>query len=267
MPIVPHQVREAAESFGADAERYHRTRPRYPEPLIADVVAASPGPSFLDVGVGTGIVARQLAAHGAEVLGVDVDARMAAYARELGVAAEVARFEDWDAGVRTFDAVVAGQTWHWVDPVAGTSRAASVLRPGRLVALFWNVMLPPPGLAEVFVEVYRQVVPDNPAVALSMRPRPDGDLGPYETILARAVAGLRASGGFGEPSRAAYPWELTYERDGWLEQVPTFGGFSTFPPATQRALLDGMAAAVDRLGGRFTMRYVAVAVTATRRLS
>jgi hypothetical protein len=39
-----HQHREAAESFGTDAERYDRTRPPYPGALVERIVAASPGP-------------------------------------------------------------------------------------------------------------------------------------------------------------------------------------------------------------------------------
>jgi hypothetical protein len=58
------------------------------------------------------------------VLGVEPDARMAAFARGSGVEVEVATFEAWDAAGRAFDAVVAGTAWHWVDPVAGAAKAA-----------------------------------------------------------------------------------------------------------------------------------------------
>jgi ubiquinone/menaquinone biosynthesis C-methylase UbiE len=69
MPTVPpergiHQYRRMAESFGVDAERYDRTRPRYPDALVERIVAASPGPEILDVGCGTGIEARQFQAAG-----------------------------------------------------------------------------------------------------------------------------------------------------------------------------------------------------------
>lgn len=45
------------------------------------------------------------------------------------------------------DAVVAGQAWHWIDPVAGTAKAARVLRPGGMLALFRNVFGFPPDVA------------------------------------------------------------------------------------------------------------------------
>ncbi|MEU6126577.1 hypothetical protein [Streptomyces sp. NPDC047123] len=46
----PHLHRRMAESFGVDAERYDRARPRYPDALVARIVAAAPGPAVLDVG-------------------------------------------------------------------------------------------------------------------------------------------------------------------------------------------------------------------------
>jgi hypothetical protein len=55
-----------------------------------------------------------------------------------------------------------------------------------------------------------------------------------------------------------------YRRDEWLDQVPRFGGFSRLPAATQQALLAGIGAAVDALGGSFTMRYATVAASAAR---
>ena len=46
--------------------------------------------------------------------------------------------------------------------------------------------------------------------------------------------------------------------------MPTSGFWAQIPAAGQRELLAGIGAAVDAAGGSFTMRYVTVAVTATR---
>src|SRR5271170_7009633 len=161
-PRESHQARQVAESFGTDAERYDRARPGYPDALVERIVAASPGRQVLDVGCGTGIAARQFQAAGCRVLGVEPDARMADFARQTGVEVEVATFEAWDSAGRTFDAVVAGQAWHWVDPVAGAAKAARVLRPGGRLAAFWHVFEPPQDVAEAVAAVYRRVVPESP---------------------------------------------------------------------------------------------------------
>ncbi len=91
-----HRYRQVAETFGTDAERYDRTRPRYPDALVERIVAEAPGPDLLDVGCGTGIEARQFQAAGCTVLGVEPDGRMADFARRAGVEVEVATFEAWD---------------------------------------------------------------------------------------------------------------------------------------------------------------------------
>ncbi|WP_231861557.1 MULTISPECIES: hypothetical protein [Frankia] len=105
--------------------------------------------------------------------------------------------------------------------------AAQVLRPGGRLAVFWNVGQPPPGLAEAFSAVYRRVLPDASLYHRAM-PGLDG----HSTLLARAADGIRRSGAFGEPEQWLFDREQSYTRDEWLDQVPTFGGHSTFPPAT-----------------------------------
>src|SRR5277367_2285237 len=135
--------RRVAESFGADAGRYDRARPGYPEAMVDRIVAQSPGREIVDAGCGTGISARLFQAAGCRVLGVDPDPRMADLARQGGTETEIAKFEDWDPAGRTFDAVIAGMAWHWVDPAAGAAKAAAALRPGGRLAVFWNAFDPP----------------------------------------------------------------------------------------------------------------------------
>ncbi|WP_327634932.1 methyltransferase domain-containing protein [Kribbella sp. NBC_00482] len=240
-----------AESFGADAALYDRARPSYPTALIEALVAAAPGRDFLDVGCGTGILSRQLQAAGCRVLGVDVDERMAAYARSTGVEAEVSPFETWDASDRTFDALVAGMTWHWIDPAVGAAKAAAVLRPGGTFAVFWYVLQPPADLGAAFAAVQ----PGNPAAA--------SPLGAYEHFLDRTADNLTDA--FTDISRATFPWSRTYTRDEWLDQLRTSGIAKPLATAGKLdAVLEGTAAAIDAVGGSFTLDSVAVALTATR---
>lgn len=255
--IESHQARQMAESFGSDPERYERTRPRYPQAMVDRIVAAIPGPDVLDVGVGTGISARPFQAAGCRVLGVEVDARMAEFARHSGLEVEVAKFEEWDAAGRTFDAVISGQTWHWVDPVAGARKAAEVLRQGGRLAPFWNVFQPPSSLSEAFVEVYGRVLPDTPfSRGIS------GGVGTYSAQFAKAADGIREVGAFDEAEQWRFDWERTYTRDEWLDQVPTSGGHNLLPPDKLHELLVGIGAAIDAVGGSFTMNYATVVVTA-----
>lgn len=258
-PGGPHQARPIAEGFGTDAERYDRTRPRYPPALIDRIVVASPGPAVLDVGIGTGISAMPFRAAGCEVLGVDPDARMAELALRRGFAVEIAKFEDWDPAGRTFDAVIAGQTWHWVDPVAGAVKAAQVLRPGGRLAVFWNAMEPPAAIRDALVEAFREAL----AGTSFSRETSPGSTG-YSAFFVQATNGIREAGAFGEPEQWQEDWERSYTKEEWLDQVPTGGGFNRLPPAKLAEVLGRVGGAIDALGGRFTVTYATVAVTAVR---
>ena len=250
-----HKARHLAESFGADAARYDRARPCYPDALVRRIVAASPGLDVLDVGIGTGIAARQFRAAGCRIVGIEVDARMADLARRGGFEVDVAPFEEWDPAGRSFDAVVAGQAWHWVDPAKGAAQAAAVLRPGGLLALFWNVFEPPADLAHAFSEVYRRTVPDSPFSGGTSR-----GVEAYSPILTKAVDGIGTARDFAEPEQWRFEWEWLYSRDEWLDFVPTSGGHSQLPPRKLDELLAGIGAAIDAVGGSFTMHYTTVAV-------
>jgi SAM-dependent methyltransferase len=249
-----------AESFGVDAARYDRTRPAYPEELIARILATSPGRDVLDVGCGTGIVARQLRAAGASVLGLEPDARMAEFARGTAVAVEVSTLEAWDPGGRTFDAVVAGTAWHWIDPIVGAAKAAQALRPGGLLVPFWHVFQPPPEVSDALTAAYQRVVPDSPINLQSGRT----SLDLYRPMFAKVADGIREAGGFDEPQQWRYDWKRWYTREEWLDQLPTSGALTRMPADQLAEVLGAVGKAIDAMGGGFTMSYATVAVNALR---
>jgi SAM-dependent methyltransferase len=257
-PAASHEYRQVAEGFGADAARYDRARPTYPAELVGRLLASSPGRDALDAGCGTGIFARLLQAAGCRVLGLDPDPRMAAVARELGTAAEVAKLEDWDPAGRSFDLVTAAQAWHWVDPVAGAAKAAAALRPAGRLAVFWNIFQPPAGLAAAFAGVYGRVLPDSPARGFWSQPPVEA----YRRMRGRESADGMRQAGFGEPEEWLIGWERPYSRAEWLDLVPTTGGFAQLPGPVQGELLSGLGDAVDAAGGSFVMGYTTMTVTA-----
>jgi hypothetical protein len=87
----------------------------------------------------------------------------------------------------------------------------------------------------------------------------------YSRILAKAVDGIRQAGAFGDSEQWRFEWELSYSRDGWLDQVPTHGGHSQLPRAQLEALLAGIGTVIDAGGGSFTMGYTTAVVTAVIR--
>ncbi|GAB0104720.1 class I SAM-dependent methyltransferase [Nocardia sp. JMUB6875] len=256
----PHRARDVAESFGTDAIRYDRTRPAYPTAMIERILADLPGRRVLDVGCGTGIEARQFRDVGCTVLGVEPDARMAAFARDTGIEVEIGTFEAWDPANRTFDAVISGTAWHWVDPVAGAVQAARVLEPNGRFAAFWNVPQMPTEAQTAFAAVYREFLPESPASLVADRPA----LELYQAIHDKAAAGIVAAQAFTAPEQWQFDWQRTYSRDEWLDQIPTHGALTVVPPDTLASVLSGIGAAIDTMGGSFTISYATTVITATR---
>jgi hypothetical protein len=69
---------------------------------------------------------------------------------------------------------------------------------------------------------------------------------------------------FGEPEQWRFDWERSYTRDEWLDQLPTGGVAAQLSPAELAELLAGTGAAIDAMGGGFTMGYATVVLAATR---
>ena len=239
-----HRHRQMAESFGLDPERYDRARPRYPDAMIDAIMAASAGPEVLDVGCGTGIAARQFQAAGCWVVGVDVDERMAAFARSRGLEVEVARFEGWDSAGREFDAVIAGRTWHWVEPLSGATKAAEVLRPGGRLAVFWNMFQP---TARWRRPSRRSTAGSCPTCrsAPGRRPLPTPgrhfSRGRPRASAPPAPSATRSSGGSSGNGATREPSGST--------SCPRPAGMVGLPAPQLNALLAGTGAAIDALGG------------------
>jgi SAM-dependent methyltransferase len=135
--LALHLERDRAESFGSVAEQYDRYRPAFPDALLGDLAAMAGSTEVLDVGSGTGKVARGLAQRGLSVLGIELDPRMAEVARGQGVRVEIARFEEWNDVGRRFDLLTCGDAWHWIEPKRGAEKVAHVLRPGGAFVRFW----------------------------------------------------------------------------------------------------------------------------------
>jgi SAM-dependent methyltransferase len=257
-------LKTRADSFGREAQRYDRSRPGYPPALIDDIVGRDPHEvSVLDVGCGTGIASRLLAERGAHVLGVDGNAGMAEIAALHGIPVEVARFEAWDPAERTFDRVASAQAWHWLDPAASTGKAASVLRPGGRLCVFWSAGFHPNDLADALSDTYRSVLPERgPVLVIGYAANRADDTLADSSVVTDA---FRACDGLAGPRMRSFTWSRRYSRDQWLDQLLSHSDHLALDPELRQRLSDGIGSTIDGFGGTFTMTYVTTLVSATRR--
>ncbi|RYX82478.1 class I SAM-dependent methyltransferase [bacterium] len=136
----------STERFSNRVENYVKYRPSYPRQIIETLegeCGLSPQSIVADVGSGTGILTALLLKHGNTVYAVEPNADMRAAAEiQLGDeakflsvngTAEATTLED-----ESVDLVVAGQAFHWFEPVATRREFQRILRPGGWVALVWN---------------------------------------------------------------------------------------------------------------------------------
>ncbi|MFC7483181.1 class I SAM-dependent methyltransferase [Luedemannella flava] len=137
-------VRTAAErgsvSFDPIADRYDETRggEARGEGVADDLVPWLPEGRVLEVGVGTGVVAKALRARGLNVVGVDLSPQMARRAvGRLGPRVTLGDAHALPVADASVDAVVMVWVLHLVGGIEGAlAEAARVLRPGgRVVAV------------------------------------------------------------------------------------------------------------------------------------
>jgi len=128
--------------FDGVAGLYDATRQGYPAEIVDCIFAtAAIGPgaaAVLEIGCGTGQLARQLAGRAFNLTAIDIGAAMVEAARR-NVADPMARFqissfEDF-ADSEPSDLIVSATAFHWVDPSIGLAKAARLLRSGGWLAL------------------------------------------------------------------------------------------------------------------------------------
>jgi ubiquinone/menaquinone biosynthesis C-methylase UbiE len=139
----PHH---AAPSFARAADAYERARPGYAPEAAAYLVREldlRPGRVVVDVGAGTGKLARQLAPSGARVIALEPLAEMRALV-PAGIEVLDGRAEGIPLPDDAVDAVTVAQAFHWFDRETALREIERVLRPGGKLAIVRNVREPHP---------------------------------------------------------------------------------------------------------------------------
>jgi SAM-dependent methyltransferase len=125
-----------ADHFSGHAALYAASRPTYPDRVIAELAALSPGRAQAwDVGTGNGQAAHLVAGQFDTVFGSDPSAEQISHAQphpRITFAVEPA--EHCSLPDSSCDLVLAAQCIHWFDHPAFFAEARRVLRPGGLLA-------------------------------------------------------------------------------------------------------------------------------------
>ena len=137
---------DSKQRFSSRVADYVRYRPGYP-PLLVALLARECDLRvehvIADVGSGTGLLSKLFFANGNRVMGVEPNAGMRAAGDEF--LAEYGNYSSVDGsaesttlGHSSVDFVVAGQAFHWFEPVATRQEFLRILKPGGWAAMVWN---------------------------------------------------------------------------------------------------------------------------------
>lgn len=172
---------------------------------LIDVLPVAPGQRWLEVACGPGIVARALAPHVGEVVGVDLTPAMIELARREAAGAGVhnARFMLGDAAALpfedgAFDGAVTRSSLHHI-PLPGrcVAEMARVIRPGGWVAVADHLTAPSPYVAAWHQEIERLRDPSH-----------------WACLTRGALRRLAATAGLRLVTEQIEPFALDYEE--WL---------------------------------------------------
>ena len=146
MSEAREKATEASARFAAQAENYHRYRPRYPADLFTtmlDEAKLSEGHLVVEIGAGTGIATQPLIESGLNVHAVEPATELSNVAlAKLRRRATfiIGRFEDCPLPEHA-QLVAAFNAWHWIEPDVGLDRAADLLSPDGYLGLVWTEVL------------------------------------------------------------------------------------------------------------------------------
>ena len=148
------------EYFTGLAGLYEQYRPRYAQRAIDTLLQRLPEPADVaDVGCGTGIATRQLAAAGARTIGIEPNADMVEVARSVSndaIEYRIATAEATGLPDGAVDLVASAQAFHWFDPDRALPEFHRILRLQGRLGMMWNERLEDSPASAAYADIVRQ---------------------------------------------------------------------------------------------------------------
>lgn len=206
--------------FGLTAIDYARHRAGFPTSLFERLVEFGIGRTnqhLVDLGTGTGSLARGFATRGCRVIGIDPAEDMLAQAMQLDQDAsvdidyKVATAEDTGLPANSADVVTAGQCWHWFDRPAATREITRILHPGGQLLIAHFDWIPIAGNVVAATE------------ALIEKHNPNWDMGGGTGLYPQWLRGL-SEAGYHDIQTFSYDEHASYTPEAWRGRIRASAG-------------------------------------------
>jgi SAM-dependent methyltransferase len=236
--------------WGRTATDYATYRQGFPETFYERLSAMGvirAGLRVVDLGTGTGTLARNLTRKGCDVVGVDISGPMVKQARRLALAAGLgtryvqARAEASGLASESFDVVSAGTCWHWFDRSAVAKEARRLLRPrGGILIAAMDFAERPKGIGEAVTELFRDFHNLSLEALLKIRNRMTFNWPAWlDDLTAAGFAGFECFG---------FECDMTYTREAFRGRIRASAGGGAAVAADRRAEFDRrLEATIERL--------------------
>lgn len=213
--------------FGKTAADYGRFRAGFPGEFFDRLTRSgivSPACAALDLGTGTGTVARGLAMRGCDATGLDPSTNLLAEAKridsELGLKIQYVegRAEALPFSAGSFDIVTAGQCWHWFDRSRAAAETYRVLKSGGRIVIAHFDWIPLPGNV---VDATEQLI---------MKHNPQWMMAGGSGIHAHELADV-AIAGFNDIEAFSFDVGTQYTHEAWRGRIRASAGVAaSLPP-------------------------------------
>ena len=143
------KLQNPTQRFSNRVDNYIKYRPGYPATILNFLGAMcnlSPTSSIADVGSGTGLLSKLFLDNGNPVFGIEPNPEMRQAGEQFlhqypNFTSIAATAEETTLPNHHVNFVVAGQAFHWFEPVKTRQEFGRILKPQGWVALIWNQRL------------------------------------------------------------------------------------------------------------------------------
>lgn len=235
---------------------YNKVRPRYPQELICravEVAQLQKDAIILEIGCGPGVATVRFARVGCSMICLEPSFEACELARQNcapypNVEIINTTFEEWKLETKRFNAVLAANSFHWLPPEIGYSKADAALQDNGSLILLWN-MTPQPSyeIYQALNEVYQIQSPSLGRYE---------ERGTQEEILRSFGQNVIDSGQFKNLVSEQLACEITYSIDDYLALLSTLSPYIKLDPQKRDSLFEGLREVLERCGRSIQVSYL-----------